>query len=114
VTIRGRQKDIIVRGGENISAKEVEDILYAHPLVREVAVVAMPDPVMVERVCAFVVPADGAEVTLAGLASFLDGVGLARQKYPEHLELIAELPTTASGKVQKYLLRQMLSTGSPG
>jgi cyclohexanecarboxylate-CoA ligase len=114
VTIRGRQKDIIVRGGENISAKEVEDILYAHPLVREVAVVAMPDPVMVERVCAFVVPADGAEVTLAGLASFLDGVGLARQKYPEHLQLIAELPTTASGKVQKYLLRQKLSTGSPG
>jgi cyclohexanecarboxylate-CoA ligase len=114
VTIRGRQKDIIVRGGENISAKEVEDVLYAHPLVREVAVVAMPDPVLVERVCAFVVPAQERGPTLADLVTFLDGVGLARQKYPERLELVAELPTTASGKVQKFVLRQSLAAGSPG
>ena len=60
VTIRGRHKDIIVRGGENISAKEVEDVLFEHPAVSEVAVVAMPDPVMVERSCAFVVPKEGA------------------------------------------------------
>jgi cyclohexanecarboxylate-CoA ligase len=109
VTIRGRQKDIIVRGGENISAKEVEDILYTHPLVGEVAVVAMPDPVLVERVCAFVVPAGEQDPTLADLVAFLDGAGLARQKYPERLELLAELPTTASGKVQKYVLRQSLA-----
>ncbi|HEY2302227.1 MAG TPA: AMP-binding protein [Acidimicrobiales bacterium] len=109
VTIRGRQKDIIVRGGENISAKEVEDVLFSHPLVSEVAVVAMPDPVLVERVCAFVVPVAGGELTLADLVVFLDGVGLARQKYPERLELVAELPTTASGKVQKFVLRQLLA-----
>jgi cyclohexanecarboxylate-CoA ligase len=108
VTIRGRQKDIIIRGGENISAKEVEDLLYGHPLVREAAVVAMPDPVLVERVCAFVVPLEGANLTLDDLVGFLDGKGLARQKYPERLELVDELPTTASGKVQKYLLRQRL------
>jgi cyclohexanecarboxylate-CoA ligase len=108
VTIRGRQKDIIIRGGENISAKEVEDLLYGHPLVREVAVVAMPDPMLVERVCAFVVPVDGATLTLDDLVGFLDGKGLARQKYPERLELVDELPTTPSGKVQKYLLRQQL------
>ena len=65
VTIRGRHKDIIVRGGENISAKEVEDVLFEHPAVSEVAVVAMPDPVMVERSCAFVVPKEGATVSLA-------------------------------------------------
>jgi cyclohexanecarboxylate-CoA ligase len=112
ITIRGRQKDIIVRGGENISAKEVEDVLYAHPLVREVAVVAMPDPVLVERVCAFVVPAAGDGPTLADLAAFLDGAGLARQKYPERLELVAELPMTASGKVQKFVLRQLLAAGA--
>jgi cyclohexanecarboxylate-CoA ligase len=108
VTIRGRQKDIILRGGENISAKEVEDLLFGHPLVREVAVVAMPDPVLVERVCAFVVPAGGATLTLADLVGYLDGHGLARQKYPERLVLVDALPTTASGKVQKFVLRQRL------
>ena len=113
ITIRGRQKDIIVRGGENISAKEVEDVLYTHPLVREVAVVAMPDPVLVERVCAFVVPAEERGPTLADLVTFLDSIGLARQKYPERLELVTELPMTASGKVQKFVLRQSLAAGAP-
>ncbi len=113
ITIRGRQKDIIVRGGENISAKEVEDVLYTHPLVREVAVVAMPDPVLVERVCAFVVPAEERGPTLADLVIFLDSIGLARQKYPERLELVTELPMTASGKVQKFVLRQSLAAGAP-
>jgi cyclohexanecarboxylate-CoA ligase len=78
-------------------------------LVSEVAVVAMPDPVLVERVCAFVVPVAGGELTLADLVVFLDGVGLARQKYPERLEVVEELPTTASGKVQKFVLRQLLA-----
>ena len=108
VTIRGRQKDIILRGGENISAKEVEEILYTHPLIQEVAVVAMPDPVMVERACAFVVPAGGAEVTLDDVASFLSEHRMAKQKFPERIELIDQLPTTASGKVQKYLLRELI------
>jgi len=109
VTIRGRHKDIIVRGGENISAKEVEDVLFEHPAVSEVAVVAMPDPVMVERSCAFVVPKEGATVSLASLAAFLDDHHLARQKYPERVEIVSELPKTASGKVQKFVLREQIA-----
>jgi cyclohexanecarboxylate-CoA ligase len=108
VTIRGRQKDIILRGGENISAKEVEDILYTHPQVKEVAVVAMPDPVMVERACAFVVPAEGVELSLQDLIAYLGEHRLAKQKYPERLEIIDQLPVTASGKIQKYLLRDRI------
>jgi cyclohexanecarboxylate-CoA ligase len=108
VTIRGRQKDIIVRGGENISAKEVEDILYGHPSIAEVAVVAMPDPVMVERACAFVVPVEGATVTLEDLTAFLSEQRIARQKHPERIELIDALPMTASGKVQKFVLRDQV------
>ena len=109
VTIRGRHKDIIVRGGENISAKEVEDVLFEHPAVSEIAVVAMPDPVMVERSCAFVVPKEGATVSLAALAAFLDDRRLARQKYPERVEIVSELPKTASGKVQKFVLREQIA-----
>jgi cyclohexanecarboxylate-CoA ligase len=109
VTIKGRHKDIILRGGENISAKEVEDVLFEHPAVNEVAVVAMPDPVMVERSCAFVVPNVGATVTLSALAAFLDQHHLARQKYPERVEIVTELPKTASGKVQKFVLRELIA-----
>ena len=109
VTIRGRHKDIIVRGGENISAKEIEDVLFEHPAVSEVAVVAMPDPVMVERSCAFVVPKDDASVTLGSLTAFLDEHHLARQKYPERVEIVTELPKTASGKVQKFILREQIA-----
>jgi cyclohexanecarboxylate-CoA ligase len=108
VTIRGRKKDIILRGGENISVAEVEDLLFEHPLVAEVAIVAMPDPVMVERACAFVVPADGAAPTLDDLAGYLIERQVARQKIPERLVLVAMLPKTQSGKVQKFRLRQVI------
>jgi cyclohexanecarboxylate-CoA ligase len=106
VQITGRAKDIIVRGGENISAREVEDLLFTHPHVADVAVVSMPDPVMVERICAYVVPVQGATPTLRELVDFLRGHRLANQKLPEHLELVNELPRTASGKVQKFQLRE--------
>ena len=96
----------MLRGGENISVTEVEALLFEHPDVAEVAIVAMPDPVLVERACAFVVAAAGCAPTLAGLGEFLDAQGVAEQKHPERLELVAELPKTQSGKVQKYLLRQ--------
>jgi cyclohexanecarboxylate-CoA ligase len=105
ITIRGRGKDIIIRGGENISAKQVEDCLYQHPSVREVAVVAMPDARMGETGCAFVVP-QGDPPTLQSLCAFLEQAGMARQKFPERLEIVSELPKTPSGKVQKFLLRQ--------
>ncbi len=107
VTIRGRKKDIILRGGENVSAKQVEDALYRHPKVGAVAVVAMPDPVLVERGCAFVVPA-GSPPSLAELTAFLGEQGLAKQKWPERLEIVDELPATASGKVQKFRLREQI------
>ena len=110
LTIRGRKKDIILRGGENISVSEVEELLFEHPAVREVAVVAMPDPVMVERACAFVVPQPGSRVELADLAGFLRSSGIAVQKLPERLEIVSELPKTQSGKIQKFLLRQQIAT----
>ncbi|MQA14280.1 MAG: AMP-binding protein [Pseudonocardiaceae bacterium] len=106
VQITGRRKDIIVRGGENISAKEVEDLLFEHPLVHEVAVVGMPDPVLVERICAYVVPEAGAQLELADLVEHLRGHRIASQKLPERLEVVAELPKTASGKIQKFRLRE--------
>jgi cyclohexanecarboxylate-CoA ligase len=108
VSIRGRKKDIILRGGENISVTEVEDLLFGHPAVREVAVVAMPDPVMVERACAFVVPEPGSAPTLEDLARFLLTKKLAKQKLPERLEVVEELPKTQSGKIQKFRLREII------
>jgi len=119
VTIRGRKKDIILRGGENISVTEVEDLLFDHPQISEVAIVAMPDPVMVERACAFVVPAEGASPSLDDLAAYLGQRKIAKQKIPERLELVGELPKTQSGKVQKFRLREIIRDtlareGSPG
>lgn len=114
----GRTKDIIIRGGENLSAIEIEDHVQLHPGVAAVAVVAVPDPTMGERACAYVVLADGGALTLAELREFLVGQGLAVQKSPERLEIVSELPHTASGKVQKFKLRQWLAgttatTGPP-
>jgi cyclohexanecarboxylate-CoA ligase len=109
LTIEGRKKDIILRGGENISAKEVEDHLLTHPKIADVAVVAMPDPVMVERACAFIVVAEDDAPTLRELADHLLGRGLAIQKAPERLELVDELPKNSAGKVEKVRLRAHIS-----
>lgn len=106
ITIKGRSKDIIIRNGEKISAREIEDLLHEHELVEKVAVVAMPDDRTGEKVCAFVVPVDGRAVTIEELSRYLETRHIARQKMPEWVELVEELPTTASGKIQKYLLRQ--------
>jgi acyl-CoA synthetase len=109
ILITDRKKDIIIRGGENISAKEVEDVLHNHPDIREVAVVAMPHARLGEGVCAYIVPrsANGAP-DLASVAAFADRAQLARQKIPQHIELVSELPRTASGKVRKDVLRQRI------
>ncbi|HEY6791109.1 MAG TPA: AMP-binding protein [Trebonia sp.] len=105
VTIRGRVKDVINRGGEKISAREVEDLIFEHPAVREVAVVGMPDPVLVERVSAYVVLEPGSTLTLAEISNHLQARRIARQKIPEQVTVVDHLPKTASGKVQKFLLR---------
>lgn len=103
----GRKKDLIIRAGENISAKEIEDVLTLSPAIQEVAVVSMPSARTGEAICAFVIPAKGAQLDLADLAELIAGAGLARQKTPEHLELMDDLPRTASGKVKKDVLRDM-------
>jgi cyclohexanecarboxylate-CoA ligase len=108
VQITGRKKDIIIRGGENISAKEIEDLIFEHPKVAEVSVVGMPDPVLVERICAFVVPREREQLELSELVEFLRSHGIANQKLPERLLVQRELPKTASGKIQKFRLRDQL------
>jgi cyclohexanecarboxylate-CoA ligase len=106
VRVTGRLKDIVIRGGLNISVRQVEDLLIAHPAVSAVAAVGMPDTVLGERVCCYLVPAPGAApLTVADMREYLLGAGLAIQKVPERVEVVAELPTTATGKIQKNLLR---------
>ena len=105
IVITGRKKDIIIRSGENISPKEVEDLLFTHPAVAEVAIVAMPSPTTGEKGCAFVIPRPGTDIDLGEIGRFLDQAGLARQKFPEHLELVKDLPRVPSGKVKKDVLR---------
>jgi cyclohexanecarboxylate-CoA ligase len=105
ITITGRIKDLIKRGGESVSPEEVEEIVVRHPKVAEVAVVGLPDSRLGERVCAFVVVADGETLTFAELIDFVKGTGLAKQKWPERLELVADLPRTSIGKVHKASLR---------
>jgi cyclohexanecarboxylate-CoA ligase len=108
VAITGRTKDVIIRGGENISVAEVESLLFAHPKIASVAIVAMPDPRLGERACAFVIPPPGETVTLTELAAYLDQHKVARHKFPERLEVVSELPLTPSGKIQKYRLREAI------
>ena len=112
VQIVGRRKDIILRGGENISAKEIEDLLYTHPDIADVAVVAVADPRLTERACAVVVARPGAKIDLASIVAFLEDKSIARQKFPERLEIVSELPKTATGKVQKFQLRQLVAERS--
>jgi cyclohexanecarboxylate-CoA ligase len=109
LSITGRSKDLIIRGGENIPVVEVENELFAHPKVASVAIVGMPDPRLGERACAFVIPKPGESVTLAELVQYLEARQLARQKFPERLEIVAEFPMTPSGKVQKFRLRELVA-----
>ncbi|WP_172297159.1 AMP-binding protein [Pseudoruegeria sp. HB172150] len=105
--ITGRIKDIIIRKGENISPLEIENALARHPAVRQVAVVGIPDTERGEMVVAFVVPAARKSFEFAAMTAHLTALGLARQKFPERLEIAEALPLTAIGKVQKAELRQL-------
>jgi cyclohexanecarboxylate-CoA ligase len=106
--ITGRSKDIIIRGGENLPVVEIENLVYSHPDVTEVALVAMPDPRLGERACAFVVPREGTSPTLADICAHMTAQGTAVQYLPERLELLEALPRTLSGKIQKFKLRELL------
>ena len=104
--ITGRKKDVIIRGGENISAKEVEELVGGHPGVDLVAAVGMPDPVLGERVCAFIKPRPGQTVTFEDLIAFLKAKGASVLYLPERLELVSEIPLTPVGKIDKKKLRE--------
>jgi len=109
VTLTGRLKDVIIRKGENISAKEVEDLLYQHPKVADVAVVGLPDPERGERVCAVVEATPGQEpITFTEMVQYLRDAGLTVQKIPEQLEVVDKLPRNATLKILKFQLRDEL------
>lgn len=110
IRITGRTKDIIIRGGENIPVVEVENLLYKHPALVDVAIVAMPDERLGELGCCFVTLAAGATFTFADMRAFLVENQIAKNYLPEHLEVIAEMPRTASGKIQKFQLREIAKT----
>jgi 3-phosphoshikimate 1-carboxyvinyltransferase len=101
VRITGRVKDVINRGGEKVPVAEIEQLLHAHPAVREVAIVAMPDERLGERACAFVV----GELDFETMLEYLDSHRVSKTYWPERLELVDTLPRTPSGKIQKFILR---------
>jgi len=107
--VEGRKKDLINRGGEKISAEEIENLILSHPAVLNVACVPMPDPVLGERMCAFVIPKPGRTLTLQELTSFLTERGLAKFKLPERLELTDDLPLSKFGKVAKNVLTKQVA-----
>lgn len=112
LSIAGRTKDIIVRGGENIPVAYLENVLYEHPDYAQLAVVAISDPRLQERACACIVPKPGApEPTLESVQAFLTEKGVAKQYWPEKVVALDALPSTASGKIQKFQLRSMVDTG---
>jgi len=108
--LTGRVKDVVNRGGEKIPVVEIEQLLHEHEAVREVAIVGMPDARLGERACAFVVMRQAwpyaRPLDLPALQSFLDRRRVAKQYWPEHVEIVAELPKTPSGKIRKYQLRE--------
>ncbi|WP_448507891.1 AMP-binding protein [Immundisolibacter sp.] len=106
IRITGRAKDIIIRGGENIPVAEVEDLLYRHPAVQDAAVVAMPDARLGERACAFVSLKANGQFDFDTLTAWLAQAGMSRTYWPERLEIVPDMPRTASGKIQKFELRE--------
>jgi cyclohexanecarboxylate-CoA ligase len=107
IRISGRMKDILIRGGENVPVVEIENLLYKHPAVSAVAVVGFPDARLGERGCAFIVPSAGSTIDLAVVQAYLRDARMAKQFWPERVEVVAELPRTPSGKIQKFKLREI-------
>ena len=110
--VEGRKKDLINRGGEKISAEEVENLILSHPAVLNIACVPMPDPVLGERMCAFAILSPGCSLTLEELVAFLSAKGLARFKLPERLEVVEDFPLSKFGKVAKNVLSELAASSS--
>ena len=113
VTITGRLKDVIIRNGENISAKEVEDLLYAHPAVADVAVIGLPDPKTGERACAVVAVDGGRTLPFEVMVEYLKEQGLRVQAIPEQLEVVDVVPRNPAGKILKHTLRDRFAPSPP-
>ena len=110
IRIAGRNKDIIIRGGENIPVAYVENVIYEHPDVSVVQIIAMPDPRLQEKACAFISMKPGrTPLTLETLREFLAEKGIAKQYWPEHVEIVEDFPRTPSGKIQKFRLRELVT-----
>jgi cyclohexanecarboxylate-CoA ligase len=107
IRISGRVKDILIRGGENVPVVEIENLLYKHPAVAAVAVVGYPDSRLGERGCAFIVARPGSTIDLTAVQDYLRDAKMAKQFWPERVEVVAELPRTASGKIQKFRLKEI-------
>jgi cyclohexanecarboxylate-CoA ligase len=107
IRIDGRIKDIIIRGGENVPVFDIENLLFKHPAVLSAAIVGYPDPRLGERACAFVVLRPGQTLDLAGVQAMMTEHKVAKQYWPERVEIVADLPKTPAGKVQKYQLREI-------
>jgi cyclohexanecarboxylate-CoA ligase len=112
IRISGRSKDVIIRGGENIPVFEIESLLYKHPAIAQVAIVAYADERLGERACAVVVPKAGQSIDLASVIDFLKSQKVAVQYIPERLIVREAMPATPSGKIQKFKLRDMLRDGT--
>jgi cyclohexanecarboxylate-CoA ligase len=112
IRITGRSKDVIIRGGENIPVVEIETMLYRHPAIAVVVIVAYPDERMGERACAIVVPKPGQSIDLPSIVEFMKSQKVAMQYIPERLIVREAMPATPTGKIQKFKLRQMLLDGS--
>ncbi len=109
LNVVGRKKDLIIRGGYNIGAREIEELLFTHPKIMNCACVAMPDPILAERVCAYVICNPGTTLSFDEMIEFLKSKRIAVWKLPERLEIQDEFPMTPSGKIQKYVLRQEIA-----
>jgi 2,3-dihydroxybenzoate-AMP ligase len=110
LVVHGRDKDMINRAGEKISAEEIESLVYRLPGVELTAAVAMPDPALGERVCLYLVPQEGRSFDLDEVRDHLTGLGIAKYKLPERLQIVSSIPTTKVGKLDKKALREDIAT----
>lgn len=109
IRITGRIKDLVIRGGVNISPAEIESVLFSHPKIVNAAIVGMPDPRLGERICVFVIFADGKTMDIDEICRWMAEAGVSKTKWPERLEALPAFPMTAAGKIQKFRLREIIA-----